>query len=63
MQSFKACVQGTTFLGNCVRVHARLPDGSGCTAELTEEQGAFAAGEAVHLWWHAADEMRPGLLP
>lgn len=54
-------VESVTFLGNCLHVKARLPDGSHCVAELPPHHGDFAAGEAVNLWWQAADELRiPG---
>ena len=50
-------VEETTYLGNCVHLKATLSDGERCTAELPENSGPFAAGEAVHVWWHAADEL------
>ncbi|HEY6991378.1 MAG TPA: ABC transporter ATP-binding protein [Bryobacteraceae bacterium] len=54
-------VESTTFLGNCLHLEARLPDGSHCVAELPQHRCDFAAGETVNLWWHAADEFRiPG---
>ena len=59
MRSLRGVVQGTTFLGNCVRVHAESVEGIRCTAE-SRDKVAFEAGDAVHLWWHTADEMRPG---
>ena len=54
-------VESTTFLGNCLHLEARLPDGSYCMAELPQHHCDFAAGETVNLWWQAADEFRiPG---
>ena len=50
-------VAETTYLGNCVHLKAILRDGEHCTAELPESSAAFAAGEAVHVWWYAADEL------
>ena len=60
VRSFLGSVQSTTFLGNCVRVHAQLADGAHCTAEIFEQLVPFAAGDTVYLWWNAADELRPG---
>jgi len=60
VRSFAGLVQSTTFLGNCVRVDAQLADGVHCTAEVNEQQQYFESGSAVHMWWHACDEMRPG---
>ena len=60
VRSFCGSVQSTTFLGNCVRVHAQLADGAHCTAELCEQQAPFEPGDSVHLWWNAADALRPG---
>jgi ABC-type Fe3+/spermidine/putrescine transport system ATPase subunit len=54
----RAVVQGTTFLGNAIHLHANLPNGGNCTAEIDQNDGTFAAGDAVFLSWHAADELR-----
>jgi spermidine/putrescine transport system ATP-binding protein len=51
-------VESVTFLGNCVHLEARLPDGSHCVAELPQQACDFTAGETVNIWWHAADEFR-----
>jgi spermidine/putrescine transport system ATP-binding protein len=51
-------VESATFLGNCVHLEARLPDGSHCVAELPQHDCDFTVGEAVNLWWQAADEFR-----
>lgn len=60
VRSMTGSVQSTSYLGNCVRVHAQLADGAHCMAELPEEQARFESGDAVHLWWHADDELRIG---
>lgn len=55
---FQGAVRGSTFLGNCIHVHAELADGAQCTAELSGQQPTFAPGQPVHVWWNAADELR-----
>ena len=57
VHSLTGVVEDTVFLGHCVHLHARLPGGSKCTAELAAKQGPFAPGEPVHVWWSAADEL------
>jgi ABC-type Fe3+/spermidine/putrescine transport system ATPase subunit len=51
-------VESATFLGNCVHLEARLPDGSYCIAELRQHDCNFTTGETVNIWWYAADEFR-----
>ena len=53
-----ATVTGTVFLGDCVQVLARLESGEDAVAQVARECGPFEAGEAIHLCWSAADEMR-----
>jgi spermidine/putrescine transport system ATP-binding protein len=53
-----AVVQGSTFLGNCIHLQTRLPDGANCTAELNGDECRFEPGDAVHVWWHLSDELR-----
>lgn len=60
VRTFQGLIQSTTFLGNCIRVHAQSTDGVRCTAESTEQQLSFDVGEPVHMWWDASDELRPG---
>lgn len=55
-KSTAGVVEETTYFGNCVHLHARLPDGRRCTAELRREC-AFRKGESIHLWWRAEDEL------
>jgi spermidine/putrescine transport system ATP-binding protein len=58
IQSLQATVHGCTFLGNRVHIETRLADGVPCTVELDEHRNGYEPGEAVHLWWRAADELR-----
>jgi spermidine/putrescine transport system ATP-binding protein len=51
-------VEAATFLGNCVHLEARLPDGAHCVAELPQHDCNFAIGETVNISWRAADEFR-----
>ena len=53
-----ATVQTSSFLGNCVHLTTRLPDGSACLAELPQQVCDFTSGENVHVWWHPNDEIR-----
>jgi spermidine/putrescine transport system ATP-binding protein len=53
-----ATVVHSTFLGNCIQVMARLDSGEQAVAEMARGNGAFQAGETVHLYWKPADEMR-----
>ena len=52
-----ATVTGTTFLGPAMYVETRLESGETCTAQLAAG-AAFRPGDAVHLSWNAADELR-----
>ncbi len=56
-RSLPANVTGTSFLGNCVQVELRLATGHTAVAETSRLQEAFAPGDTVHAWWHAADEL------
>jgi ABC-type Fe3+/spermidine/putrescine transport system ATPase subunit len=54
-------VQGLTFLGSRMQLHAALEGGSDCTVELDERDAGFKLGDPVHVWWHPTDELRvPG---
>ncbi len=55
--SLPGVVESTTFLGNCVHLHAKLANGANCTAELTHVDEAFAPGEHLHIWWRPSDEL------
>jgi ABC-type Fe3+/spermidine/putrescine transport system ATPase subunit len=56
-RSVTGVVEQSTFLGNCTHVHARLPWGDPITAAVDRRDADFQAGEQVHIWWHAADEI------
>lgn len=58
IRSFEAAVESTTFLGNCVHVHAKLHDGETCTAELSQTDARYSPGERVRVSWHPDDELR-----
>ncbi len=51
-------VTRSVFLGACMHVTARRENGETLLAQIPPECGAFLEGEAVHLWWSAADELR-----
>jgi len=53
-----ATVTGSVFLGDCIHVLARLSTGEEAVAQVPREAGPFQPGDAVHVWWHPADEMR-----
>jgi ABC-type Fe3+/spermidine/putrescine transport system ATPase subunit len=53
-----ATVVRTVFLGNCVHVAARLETGEEAVAEVVRENAAYAAGDAVHVYWDRSDELR-----
>ncbi|MGH9614481.1 MAG: ABC transporter ATP-binding protein, partial [Bryobacteraceae bacterium] len=56
---FPAVVTGSTYLGNCVHVEMRLANGSSCVADVPQQEFHREAGDAVHVWWNAADELPP----
>ncbi|MCL6505617.1 MAG: ABC transporter ATP-binding protein [Bryobacteraceae bacterium] len=58
LRSVAATVLDSLFLGSCVHVRARLPSGEIVTAEVPRSDGDFRAGEAVHICWLPADELR-----
>ena len=53
-----ATVADSVFLGNCLHVEAQIASGPRVVAETARVDGGFARGEQVHVWWHAADELR-----
>lgn len=55
-----AVVEGATFLGSSVHVHAKLTSGETVVSELSRMDQPFEPGESVHVWWRPADELRPG---
>jgi ABC-type Fe3+/spermidine/putrescine transport system ATPase subunit len=56
--SSPGAVESTLFLGNCVHVSVRLPEGGRAIAEVPRNSEAFREGEAVWLHWGPGDEMR-----
>jgi ABC-type Fe3+/spermidine/putrescine transport system ATPase subunit len=58
IRALPATVTGSVFLGDCVHVMAKLASGEEAVAQVPRECGVFEAGEAVHVWWNPADEMR-----
>jgi len=56
--SIPATVRETIFLGNCIHVEAELEDGEVVVAEVGWQDGRFARGDRVYLWWDRADELR-----
>jgi spermidine/putrescine transport system ATP-binding protein len=61
--SHPATITRTVFLGDCFHVAARLATGVEAVAqvprqEISRDNGGYRVGEAVHVWWVHADEMR-----
>ncbi len=52
-----ARVENCVFLGNCFHVQARLDSGELAVAEVQRSDNSYLAGEPVHVWWNAADEL------
>ena len=57
-QGRRATIVQSTFLGNCVQVHARLASGEAVVVETSRMGAAFAEGEEVMVSWDPADELR-----
>jgi len=53
-----AMVTRSNFLGNRIHVETRFQSGEPVVAEVSRLDENFTEGEMVHLWWHAADELR-----
>jgi ABC-type Fe3+/spermidine/putrescine transport system ATPase subunit len=56
-RSVTAVVENSTFLGNCIHVHAALLSGERVTAEVARDDADFRPGEEVHIWWRLQDEL------
>lgn len=56
--SHPGTVEHSTFLGNCVHIHARTASGESVIAEVSRDEANFASGEQVFISWHPADELR-----
>jgi ABC-type Fe3+/spermidine/putrescine transport system ATPase subunit len=54
-----AVIEGATFLGSSIHIHAKLTTGETVTSELSRLEESFQPGESVHVWWKSTDEMRP----
>ena len=57
VRSAAAKVETSLFLGDCVHVHAVTAAGEAVIAQVTCEDGHFQAGEQIHVWWRADDEL------
>jgi ABC-type Fe3+/spermidine/putrescine transport system ATPase subunit len=57
-RAVSATVLQTIFLGHCVHVEARLVSGESVVAEIPRGDGAYRAGESVHIGWRSPDELR-----
>jgi ABC-type Fe3+/spermidine/putrescine transport system ATPase subunit len=53
-----AVVTQTTFLGPTMHIEARLESGESMVAQRPYDGEIFQAGDLVHLWWNASDEVR-----
>jgi ABC-type Fe3+/spermidine/putrescine transport system ATPase subunit len=62
-RSRPATIVHSTFLGNCVHVDTRLSDGEAAVVEISRLGETFNPGEAVHLLWEPADELRFAEMP
>ena len=50
-------VENCVFLGNRIHVATRLESGELATAEMHHGGECWNAGDPVHVWWQAADEL------
>jgi spermidine/putrescine transport system ATP-binding protein len=57
VRSLTATVTRSSFLGNHLQIEARLAAGDSVVAEVSRFNGALNPGDAVHIWWHASDEL------
>ena len=56
--SRRATVAGSVFLGPVAHVQARLEGGESCTVQTPHDGAAYQPGDAVHIDWNPADEIR-----
>jgi ABC-type Fe3+/spermidine/putrescine transport system ATPase subunit len=56
--SFPAVVTEIAFLGPVFHVKHSLANGEVCTAQAPANGPPLQPGDAVHLWWNEADELR-----
>jgi len=57
-RAYQGVVEGSTFLGNCLQVQAKLSNGMACVVEVPNGVNRFDTGDAVHVWWHPVDELQ-----
>jgi ABC-type Fe3+/spermidine/putrescine transport system ATPase subunit len=57
LRTIPGTVETSVFLGNCFHVETRLANGELVVAEVPRSNGAFAAGDLVHVWWQPSDEL------
>ncbi len=55
---YPAIILDSMFLGNCLHVAMSLANGERAVAEVSRLENTFQTGDAVHMWWHPADELR-----
>jgi spermidine/putrescine transport system ATP-binding protein len=56
-RSRPARIEGSVFLGNLLRIEARLATGELATAEVHRSAEAYSIGDPVEVWWHPSDEL------
>jgi spermidine/putrescine transport system ATP-binding protein len=56
--SREGVIRTSTFLGNCLHVEADLGQGLHAVCEVPRNGTSYQPGQNVHVWWHAADEIR-----
>ena len=56
-RTMPATVQNLMFLGDCFHIETRLASGESVVAQVPRLDDPFQPGEAVHMWWSAADEL------
>ena len=56
----QAIVESVVFLGHCVQVRTRTPDGVVLLAEVSRAESQFAPGDAVQVHWSKSDEIDVG---
>jgi spermidine/putrescine transport system ATP-binding protein len=54
----RGAVGHSTFLGAHTHIEVKLEGGEAVVAQTSPADGAFHAGEAVHVWWDPDDELR-----
>jgi len=57
VKSIPATVLDSTFLGNCIHVAAKMPNGETITVEVSRFERSHSPGDRVQLWWNPEDEL------